>query len=233
MAAEWGQEIGQRAAKPKGRRGPRVPIPPIPTADLRVRYERLGKVVKTLGRSDPPPGHPLADAVPYSDVRVKTDVSTSVLELRPRARGAVPRRHRRADVAAPVPARHARRPDARHRRRGQPERAQQSRNRGVKQGTIVGKDGLERRVRPLPARPRRRAARAGRRLRAPIPNDRLRERDPVRRPAAALSLDLDVSRVGQRLLGATGKPGAFIAMDPRNGADRRHGLAARASTRRC
>src|SRR3712207_8089133 len=37
LAAEWGQQMGQRAKRPKGRKGPPVPIPPIPTAELRER----------------------------------------------------------------------------------------------------------------------------------------------------------------------------------------------------
>ena len=44
-AAEWGQAMTKRSKRPKGRRGEPVPIPPIPTAELRERFARLGRAL--------------------------------------------------------------------------------------------------------------------------------------------------------------------------------------------
>ncbi|HEV7884472.1 MAG TPA: hypothetical protein VGO81_12945, partial [Solirubrobacteraceae bacterium] len=79
LAAEWGHKMGLRAARLKGDRGPPITIPGIPTADLRSRLERLGRV---LGKSAESIHRQVVRAlvlVPYSSVRVKTDVPQSVL----------------------------------------------------------------------------------------------------------------------------------------------------------
>ncbi len=218
MAAKWGQDIGQRAAKPTGRRGPKVPIPPIPTADLRERYERLGKVVNTSAEAIHRQVIRSLTVVPYSDVRVKTDVSTSVLSYVLEREEQFPgvtveqtwlRQYPRGTLAAQMLGTVG---------EVSPEQLKQNRYRGVKQGTIVGQEGLERAydryLRGRDGVQRVQVDASGR----PIPNDRLRDTDPVGGQRLRVSLDLDLSRVGQRLLGSTGKPGAFIAMDPRNGA---------------
>jgi len=217
LAAEWGQGIGRRAARPKGRRGRRVRIPPIPTQDLYRRYDRLATVI------DSSPGaihrqvvRSLA-LVPYSAVRVKTDVPRSVLsyvlERSEQFPGvtveetylrAYPQRTLAAQLLGTV---------------GQisPDELKQGRFRGVKQSTIVGKEGLERAydryLRGRDGVQRVQVDAFGR----PIPNDRLRDTKPVGGQRLRVSLDLELSRTGQRALGATGKPGAFVALDPRNG----------------
>ena len=51
LAAEWGQDAGRRAAKPRASAASRCRIPPIPTAGLRVRFERLARVLDTSSGS--------------------------------------------------------------------------------------------------------------------------------------------------------------------------------------
>ncbi len=217
MAARWGQDIGRRAAKPKGRRGPKVQIPPIPTSELRARYARLARVI----HSSPVAIHRQVvrslTLVPYSAVRVKTDVPTSVLsyvlERAERFPGVTVeetylREYPRGTLAAQMLGTVG---------EVSPDELKESRFRGVKQGTIVGKEGLERAydryLRGRDGIQRVQVDASGR----PIPNDRLRDTDPVGGQRLRTSLDLEVTRTGQRLLGSTGKPGTFVAMDPSNG----------------
>ncbi|MGH2839423.1 MAG: penicillin-binding transpeptidase domain-containing protein [Solirubrobacteraceae bacterium] len=217
MAARWGQDIGQRAAKPKGRRGPKVPIPGIPTQELRARYERLGEVINTSAESIHRQVIRSLTLVPYSDVRVKTDVPTTVLSYVLERAEQFPgvtvertwlRSYPRGTLAAQMLGTVG---------EISPTELKENRFRGVKAGTIVGKEGLERAydryLRGRDGIQRVQVDASGR----PIPNDRLRDTDPVGGQRLRVSLDLEVSRTGQRLLGSTGKPGAFVALDPRNG----------------
>jgi penicillin-binding protein 2 len=82
--------------------------------------------------------------VPVLRGAVKTDVPASVLSFIPRAPEQFPGVKARAELPAHYPERRARGADPRQRRRDQPEELKRERFRGVKQGTIVGKDGLER-----------------------------------------------------------------------------------------
>jgi len=221
LAARWGQRMGQRAAKAKGQRGEPYKIPPIPTAQLRARYERLGKVLNTSAATIHTRVVRSLVLVPYSAVRVKTDVAPSVLSYiseRPERFAGVnveqtylrsyPRGTLGAQMLGTV---------------GEisPRELRQSRFRGVKQGTIVGKDGLERTydryLRGTDGIQRVQVDAFGR----PIPNERLRDTEPVPGQRLRLSLDLALERTGQRALAGPlnpgGNPGAFIALNPESG----------------
>jgi len=217
VAARWGQDIGRRAARPKGRRGSPVRIPGIPTAQLRARYERLAGVIGTSAESIHRQVIRSLAIVPYSSVRVKTDVRRSVLtyilERSEQFPGVkveqtylreYPRRTLAAQILGTV---------------GEisPSELKQSRFRGVKQGTIVGKEGLERSydryLRGQDGIQRVQVDAMGR----PIANDRLRDTEPVGGQRVRLSLDLSLARVAQRALGATGRPGTAVALDPSDG----------------
>ena len=116
--------------------------------------------------------------VPYSDVRVETDVPRSVLAYvreRPEQFPGVKveqtylRDYPHGTLAAQILG---------YVGEISPAQLKQERYRGVKQGTIVGKDGLERTYDKYLRGKRRRAPRAGRRQRPP---------DPQRPPAATRS----------------------------------------------
>ncbi len=106
-----------------------------------------------------------------------------------------------------------------------PGELKESRFRGVKQGTIVGKGGLEytydRYLRGKPGASRIQVDAFGR------PKGTFPERQPVQGKQLKLSLDLDLEKAGQDAMAEAGgipivngeknRGGAFVAMDPRNG----------------
>ncbi len=106
-----------------------------------------------------------------------------------------------------------------------PDEIKQSRFRDVKQGTIVGKGGLEytydRYLRGKAGATRIQVDAFGR------PKGTFPERLPVQGKQLKLSLDLDLQRAGQQAMseaagipitdGEKNRGGAFVAMDPRNG----------------
>ena len=221
LAAKWGQRMGRRAAMPKGSRGPPYKIPAIPKGELRTRYKRLAMVLNTSANAIHRRVVRSLVLVPYSSVRIKTDVPQSVLAYiseRPEQFPGVkveqtylrdyPRGTLAAQILGTV-------------REISPGELKQARFRGVKQGTVVGKDGLERvydrYLRGTDGIQRVQVDAFGR----PIPNERLRETKPVAGQRLRLSLDIGLERTGQRALAGPlnpgGHPGAFVALDPRSG----------------
>ena len=218
-AAEWGRKAGDRLALPKGRRGEEIPYPPIATAALKTRYRNLGKVVgKSATRIHREVVRSLV-LVPYSAIRIKTDVPESVLayiserpERFPGVR--VERTYLRfyphdalaAQILGTV---------------GEisPAELKSPRFRGVKPGTVIGTNGLERTydryLRGVDGVHRVQVDAFGR----PVPNAALKREEPIAGQRLRLSLDLALQRTGQHELGGFGggKPGAFVALDPRNG----------------
>jgi penicillin-binding protein 2 len=221
LANQWGQDAGEREARPAGHKGDPVGIPPIPTAALRARYTRLARVLgtsaKTIHRRVV---HSLV-LVPYSAVRLKTDVPQSVLayvrerpEQFPEVK--VERTYLRdypegtlaAQILGTV---------------GQisPDELREQRYRGVKQGAIVGKSGLERTydkyLRGQDGVRRVQVDAHGR----PIPNGRLKDSKPVAGQRVRLSLDLGLEKAGQVAMAGPlnpgSHPGAFVALDPQSG----------------
>ena len=219
LAADWGRRAGLRAARPKGKRGDPIPIPPIPTADLKVRYRRLGAV---LGKSAKRIHQEVVRSlvlVPYSSVKVKTDVPQSVLSFiaeRPERFPGVkvektylrdyPQDSLAAQILGTV-------------NEINPKELKSPRFRGVKQGTIIGTGGLERTydryLRGVDGVERIQVDAFGR----PVPSRALRREEPIAGQRLRLSLDLGLEKVGQRELAAIGggRPGAFVALDPRDG----------------
>lgn len=106
-----------------------------------------------------------------------------------------------------------------------PEQLEQSRFRGVPQGTVVGQGGLEwsydRWLRGRPGASRVQVDALGR------PKGELAKREPVKGRQLKLSVDLDLQRAGQKAMAEAGgipitngvknRGGAFVAVDPRNG----------------
>ena len=219
LAADWGRRAGLRAARPKGKRGDPIPIPPIPSKALERRYKRLGAVLgKSAGEIHRQVVRSLV-LVPYSSVRIKTDVQQSVLSFiseRPERFPGVkvektylrdyPRRELAAQILGTV-------------NEISPKELKAPRFRGVKPGTIIGTGGLERTydryLRGVDGVERIQVDAFGR----PVPNRTLRRREPVAGQRLRLSLDLALEKTGQLALGyiGGGRPGAFVALDPRDG----------------
>jgi penicillin-binding protein 2 len=223
LAAQWGADVNARAARPKGHRGDPVKIPPIPTAGLRTRYARLARVLgehTTATQIHRQVVRSLV-VVPYASVRVKTDVPESVLSYiaeRPEQFPGVkveqtylrdyPQGTLAAQLLGTV-------------NEISPKQLKQSRFRGVKQGTIVGQSGLERAydryLRGVDGIQRVEVDAEG----SPIANSGLKRVAPIPGQRLRTSLDLELTRTGDRALrgplNGGDHPGAYVALDPRSG----------------
>ena len=196
----------------------RVPIPPIGSQSLLERYRKLGGVLgmrpKTIHRRVI---EQLA-VLPYSAVTVRSDVPRAVLAYFEENRRRFPgvaveqvylRRYPRETLAAQLLG-----------NVGQISREELKlrRNRDVSQGTVIGKAGIEYTYdRYLRGRDGAKVLRvdANGAFRGELP----RRREPVPGRQLRLSLDVGLQRVGQEAIQAIGGglPGAFVAMNPRNG----------------
>jgi penicillin-binding protein 2 len=219
LALDWGRAAGKREARPKGHKGEPVPIPPIPTAELKTRYRRLGAVLGSNATAiHRKVVHSLV-VVPYSSVRLKTDVSTSLLAYiseRPEKFPGVKveqtylRDYPDGSLAAQVLG---------YVGEISPEERKLARFRDVRPGTVVGKDGVERvydqYLRGVDGTQRVQVDASGR----PVASSRLKRDEPIAGQRLRLSLDIGLQQAGQRAMSEIGggKLGAFLAMDPRSG----------------
>ncbi len=218
-AAQWGKRAGERLARPKGRRGDPIPYPPIATKALAARYRALGAVVGKSGRQIHREVVRSLVLVPYSAIRIKTDVPESVLahiSERPERFPGVkvektylrdyPHDTLAAQILGTV-------------NEISPKELDDPRNRGVKRGAVIGRDGLERtydeNLRGKDGIQRVQVDAFGR----PVPNSTLKREEPIAGQRLRLSLDLALQKTGQLALGniGGGRPGAFVALDPRDG----------------
>lgn len=217
MAATWGQQMGQRAAKPKGRRGDPVPIPPIDDPELERRYERLASVLGTSADAIHRTVIRQLAQVPYADVRVKTDVPRSMLNYISERKAQFPgvrveqvylRRYPQKTLAAQLVGTVG---------EISPAQLRKKRYREVKQGTVIGQDGLEYQydsyLRGKDGLRRIQVDALGR------PKGALREVDPTAGRTLKLSIDLRLQKTAQDALATIGggRPGAAVAIDPRDG----------------
>ncbi len=218
-AAEWGQAMTKRSKRPEGRKGPTVAIPPIPTPELRQRFRRLGRVLGMRPTTIQRRTIEQLAVVPYSAVRVRSDVPKAVMnylkERKETFRGVdvdrvylrnYPKDRLAAQLLGYV---------------GEvsPAELEQRRNKDVKQGTIVGKAGLEYTYdRYLRGRDGAKVLRVDANGR--FSSDRpVRRREPIPGRQLQLSLDTGLQKAGQdaHLAIAGSLPGAFVAMNPKNG----------------
>ncbi|MEA2143031.1 MAG: penicillin-binding protein 2 [Solirubrobacteraceae bacterium] len=219
LAADWAFRVNQRAAKPKGRRGDPIAIPRTP-AELRARYLRIGRVLGLPGSEVHRRVVRSLVLVPYSSVRLKTGVSPSVLSYISERSEQFPgvtvdqtylRDYPSGSIGAQMLGTVG---------EISPDEKEEARFRDVKAGTIIGKSGLERAydryLRGVDGKQRIQVDAFGR----PAPNPRLKRTEPIAGQRLRLSLDLGMERRTQEALAGIGggRPGAAIAMDPRDGA---------------
>ena len=158
--------------------------------------------------------------VPYASVTVKTDVPATVRNYLLERSAQYPgvdvqkvylRRYPNRDLGAQLEGTVG---------EISPSELKVPRFRGVRQGTVVGKEGIERAydryLRGVDGAQRITVDALGR------PKGTPQERDPVPGRALRTSLDLDLQRTGEAVLDRTiatgpGTAGAFVALDPRNG----------------
>jgi len=219
-AATWGQRAGERERRPKGFKGEPVPIPEIPTQELRERFRRLARVLgDTTAREIQRRVIQSLAQTPYAPIRVETDVDRAVMnyveERKKLFRGVTveqvylrqyPRKTLAAQMLGTV---------------GEIQQRQLGWEhfRGVRQGTIVGQGGLEYQYdRYL------RGTDGFREIQVDAlgnPKGELRKVSPKAGQRLKLSLDLALQRTGQEALTGEanpgGQPAAFVAMNPENG----------------
>jgi penicillin-binding protein 2 len=218
--ATWGQQVTARSRRPKGKKGPQIPIPEATTPNLVLRFERLGRALNMSPKTIQERVVRSLTLVPYASVTVKTDVPATVRNYLLERTAQFPgvdvqkvylRRYPNRDLAAQIEGTVG---------EISPTELALDRFRGVRQGTIVGKEGIERAydryVRGVDGAQRITVDALGR------PKGTPQERDPVPGRALRTSLDLDLQRTGEAILDRTvasgpGTAGAFVALDPRDG----------------
>jgi len=219
-AATWGQQVTSRTRRPKGKKGPQIPIPEATTPNLVLRFERLGRALNMSPKTIQERVVRSLTLVPYASVTVKTDVPATVRNYLLERTAQFPgvdvqkvylRRYPNRDLAAQIEGTVG---------EISPTELALDRFRGVHQGTIVGKEGIERAydryLRGVDGAQRITVDALGR------PKGTPQERDPVPGRALRTSLDLDLQSTGEAILDRTiasgpGTAGAFVALDPRDG----------------
>jgi penicillin-binding protein 2 len=190
---------------------------PAAGAPRKVLYARLARVLRMRASTVQQTVIEQRRMLPYANVTIKTDASRSVLNYLQERKRSFPgvtvtdkylRRYPHDELAAQLIGTVG---------EISPEELKQKRYKRVKQGTTVGKAGIEW------AYDRYLRGRDGAQL---LQVDsmggykgELRRRQPVPGQQLKLSLDLGLQKTGQQALARAGggRPGAFVAMDPRNG----------------
>ncbi|HWD10736.1 MAG TPA: penicillin-binding transpeptidase domain-containing protein [Solirubrobacteraceae bacterium] len=207
---------------------PQVAIPALPrsAAQTRSLFRRLGGVVGLSARTIDERVVQGMTATPYANVTVKTDAGTGPLTVLAERQNEFPgvvqqpvsiRSYNYGEMAAQVLG---------HVDQVSPEELKLPAFRGVKQGTVVGQEGLEfyydRYLRGKPGVERVEVNASG----APVPKA-IAPSPPTAGHSLKLTLDLGLQKESEKALlqgienaRAGGKPavaGAFTAIDPRNG----------------
>ena len=228
-APTWGQQVDRCAHAPRrratqGAADRRCPRPPTP--QLRLRFERLGARRSGMSARDDPASASSARSrsCPYAQRHGQDRRARDGARLPARApASSSPASTSSRSTCAATRSSDARPPSS-WARSARSARASSScaRFRGVAPGHVVGKDGHRARLRPLPARHRRRQRIRSTRSAGPK-GQRAGARRRGRAAPCELSLDLDLQQAGQQALrqaiatAARARPGAFVALDPRNG----------------
>jgi penicillin-binding protein 2 len=216
--AAYGQQAGERAARRKGHKGPKVPVPQA-TGDLLRRYERLGNVLQLAPTTI---NQRVVDSivqVPYANIRVKTGVPAAQRDyIEERHEGfpgvtveqlyvrTYPNKTMAAQLLGTV---------------GQITQKQlddKKTFKGIAGGTDIGQTGLEseydKALRGTDGQYRIEVNAAGERRQATT------ARQPKRGEQLKLTLHQELQQTGERALRTAGHglPGAFVALNPQTGA---------------
>jgi penicillin-binding protein 2 len=219
-AATWGQHVTARSKRPKGERGPLVPIPPPATPRTEQRFKSLARV---LGMSPKTVQERVVQSLatlPYADITVKVDVDVPkrnyLVEQPERFPGvSVERRYLRrypqGSLAAQLVGSIGEIDD---------KELKLKRFKGVTQGTVIGQGGLERSydqyLRGVDGSTKITIDALGR------PKSSTQGRDPTPGRSVRTTLDSGVQATGEKYLRQVieqgpGSAGGFVALDPRNG----------------
>ena len=219
-AATWGQQVTARTRRPKGRKGPLVPIPAPATPHLDARFKSLARVLNMSPKTIQERVVQSLATLPYANVTVKVDVD-------------VPRRNYLVEHPEGFPGINVERKFLRR----YPEHSlaaqlvgsigeiddselKLKRFKGVTQGTVVGQGGLERAydqyLRGVDGSTKITIDALGR------PKSSAPGHDPVSGRSVRTTLDIGLQQTGEKYLDQTitqgpGTAGGFVALDPRDG----------------
>jgi penicillin-binding protein 2 len=219
-AATWGQQVTARSRRPKGRKGPLVPIPPPATPHLETRFKSLARVLNMSPKTIQERVVQSLASLPYANVTVKVDVD-------------VPRRNYLVEHPEGFPGINVERKFLRrypeHSLAAQlvgsigeidDQELKLKRFKGVTQGTVVGQGGLERAydqyLRGVDGSTKITIDALGR------PKSSAPGHDPVSGRSVRTTLDSGLQQTGEKYLDQTinqgpGSAGGFVALDPRDG----------------
>jgi penicillin-binding protein 2 len=219
-AATWGQQVTARSRRPKGQKGPLVPIPAPAMPHLEARFKSLARVLNMSPKTIQERVVQSLASLPYANVTVKVDVD-------------VPRRNYLVEHPEGFPGIDVERKFLRR----YPEHSlaaqlvgsigeiddselKLKRFKGVPQGTVVGQGGLERAydqyLRGVDGSTKITIDALGR------PKSSAPGHDPVSGRSVRTTLDLGLQQTGEKYLDQTinqgpGTAGGFVALDPRDG----------------
>ena len=214
-ANEWGQASARRLKRKKGERGEPIPIPDVPTQELKARFTRLAKVL------DVSTGYIQERAItalwlaPYAPVKIRTGVSEQVrdylLERKEDHPGVdvtttflreYPYDNLAAQVFGTV-------------NEISPDQIASKDYEDAPQGTVVGQSGLEKEYDAF-----LRGEDGAERILVNAqgePQGRATSRQPTPGRQLKITLDRKLQETAQRAIAQYGKPGAFVALSPRSG----------------
>lgn len=219
-AATWGQRMTARSKKPKGQKGPLIPIPPPATPELEARFTTLARVLDMSPRTIQERVVESLAQLPYANITVRVDVNgpqrNYLVEQPERFPGvSVPhrfiRRYPQGELAAQLVGNVG---------EISKEQLELDKFKGVKAGTVIGRGGLEgaydQYLRGVDGSTKVTIDALGR------PKTTTAGREPTSGRSVRTTLDSGVQATGEKYLRqvieqGSGSAGAFVAMDPLNG----------------
>jgi penicillin-binding protein 2 len=219
-AATWGQQMTARSRRPKGKRGPLVPIPAPATPHLAERFKSLARVLGMSPRTIQIRAVRSLATLPYANITVKVDVDAPQRNYLVEHDEGFPgvdvqqrflRRYPQGTLAAQLVG-----------SIGEINRHElnMKKFKGVRQGTVIGQGGLEwsydQYLRGIDGSTKVNIDALGR------PKGVATGRDPVAGRSVQTTLDTDLQRTGEHYLRQVieqgpGTAGGFVALDPRDG----------------
>jgi len=219
-AATWGQRVTARSRKPKGKKGPPIPIPPPATPHLADRFKSLARVLQLSPETIQDRVVRALVLLPYANVTVKVDVD-------------VPRRNYLVEHAEGFPGVDVERKFLRRYPEGSlgaqlvgsigeinGRELKKKRFKGVRQGTVIGQGGLEwsydQYLRGVDGSTKITVDALGR------PKGSATAHKPVAGRSVQTTLDTQLQQTGEKYLRQVieqgpGSAGGFVALDPRDG----------------
>jgi penicillin-binding protein 2 len=220
-AATWGQRVTARSKRPKGKKGPMVPIPHPATPHLAQRFKSLARVLGMSPRTIQVRVVRSLSTLPYANVTVKVDVEAPQRNYLVEHNEGFPgvdvqrrflRRYPQGTLAAQLVGSIG---------EVNSHELKMKRFKGVRQGTVIGQGGLEwsydQYLRGLDGSTKITVDALGR------PKGTATGRSPEAGRSVQTTLDAGLQRAGEQYLRkiiqeGTGTAGGFVALDPRNGA---------------